>query len=39
MRNRLIWTPIGDHVDASAFDPKTGLIFNSTGEGTGRRVS
>jgi DNA-binding beta-propeller fold protein YncE len=26
--------PIGDHVDASAFDPATGLIFNSTGEGT-----
>jgi len=26
--------PIGDHVDASAFDPETGLIFNSTGEGT-----
>src|ERR1700735_830591 len=25
---------IGDHVDASAFDPSTGLIFNSTGEGT-----
>jgi DNA-binding beta-propeller fold protein YncE len=25
--------PIGDHVDASAFDPATGLIFNSTGEG------
>jgi DNA-binding beta-propeller fold protein YncE len=26
--------PIGDHVDASAFDPETGLIFNSTGAGT-----
>jgi YVTN family beta-propeller protein len=26
--------PIGDHVDASAFDSSTGLIFNSTGEGT-----
>ncbi len=26
--------PIGDHVDASAFDPPTGLIFNSTGEGS-----
>lgn len=26
--------PIGDHVDATAFDPGTGLIFNSTGEGT-----
>jgi YVTN family beta-propeller protein len=25
--------PIGDHVDASAFDSSTGLIFNSTGEG------
>ncbi len=25
--------PIGDHVDASAFDPHTGLIFNSNGEG------
>jgi YVTN family beta-propeller protein len=25
---------IGDHVDASAFDPETGMIFNSTGEGT-----
>jgi YVTN family beta-propeller protein len=32
---RVITTlPIGDHVDASAFDPSTGLIFNSTGEGT-----
>jgi YVTN family beta-propeller protein len=26
--------PIGDHVDASAFDAATGLVFNSTGEGT-----
>jgi YVTN family beta-propeller protein len=26
--------PIGDHVDASAFDPATKLIFNSNGEGT-----
>lgn len=26
--------PIGDHVDASAFDPETRLIFNSNGEGT-----
>ena len=26
--------PIGDHVDATAFDPATGLIFNSNGEGT-----
>ncbi len=25
--------PIGDHVDASAFDPQSGLIFNSCGEG------
>jgi DNA-binding beta-propeller fold protein YncE len=25
--------PIGDHVDASAFDPETKLVFNSTGEG------
>jgi DNA-binding beta-propeller fold protein YncE len=26
--------PIGDHVDATAFDPDTHLIFNSNGEGT-----
>jgi len=26
--------PIGDHVDATAFDPQTKLIFNSNGEGT-----
>jgi DNA-binding beta-propeller fold protein YncE len=26
--------PIGDHVDATAFDPTTGMIFNSNGEGT-----
>jgi DNA-binding beta-propeller fold protein YncE len=26
--------PIGDHVDASAFDPDSRLIFNSNGEGT-----
>lgn len=26
--------PIGDHVDASAFDPATRLVFNSNGEGT-----
>jgi YVTN family beta-propeller protein len=26
--------PIGDHVDATAFDPATSLIFNSNGEGT-----
>jgi YVTN family beta-propeller protein len=32
--NVIATVPIGDHVDASAFDPATGLIFNSTGEGT-----
>ena len=26
--------PIGDHVDATSFDPETQLIFNSNGEGT-----
>jgi hypothetical protein len=26
--------PIGDHVDATAFDAATKLIFNSNGEGT-----
>ena len=26
--------PVGDHVDATWFDPSTNLIFNSTGEGT-----
>jgi DNA-binding beta-propeller fold protein YncE len=26
--------PIGDHVDATAFDPASGLIFNSNGEGS-----
>jgi DNA-binding beta-propeller fold protein YncE len=26
--------PIGDHVDATAFDPEMKLIFNSNGEGT-----
>ncbi len=26
--------PIGDHVDATAYDPQSGLIFNSNGEGT-----
>jgi len=26
--------PIGDHVDATAFDPETMMIFNSNGEGT-----
>lgn len=26
--------PIGEHVDATAFDPETQLIFNSNGEGT-----
>jgi YVTN family beta-propeller protein len=30
----IVTLPIDDHVDASAFDPATGLIFNSTGEGT-----
>ena len=32
--NVIVTLPIGDHVDASAFDPDTGLVFNSTGEGT-----
>ena len=32
---RVITTvPIGDHVDATAFDPGSRLIFNSNGEGT-----
>ena len=26
--------PIGDHVDATVFDPESRLIFNSNGEGT-----
>jgi len=26
--------PIGDHVDATAFDPESRMIFNSNGEGT-----
>jgi len=26
--------PIGDHVDSTAFDPKTSLVFNSNGDGT-----
>lgn len=26
--------PIGDHVDATAFDPETKVIFNSNGDGT-----
>ena len=26
--------PIGDHVDATIFDPETRMIFNSNGEGT-----
>jgi DNA-binding beta-propeller fold protein YncE len=26
--------PIGDHVDASAFDPETKFVFNSLGEGS-----
>ena len=25
--------PIGDHVDASAYDAQTGLVLHSTGEG------
>ena len=29
----IVTLPIGDHVDASAFDAATGLVFNSTGEG------
>jgi DNA-binding beta-propeller fold protein YncE len=32
---RVITTlPIGDHVDAAAFDPQTGLAFASNGDGT-----
>jgi DNA-binding beta-propeller fold protein YncE len=32
---KVIFTlPIGDHVDATAFDPDSRLIFNSNGEGT-----
>jgi hypothetical protein len=32
---RMITTlPIGEHVDATAFDPDSRLIFNSNGEGT-----
>jgi YVTN family beta-propeller protein len=32
---RVITTlPIGDHVDATVFDPETKLVFNSNGEGT-----
>lgn len=26
--------PIGDHVDATVFDPEMKLVFNSNGEGT-----
>jgi hypothetical protein len=26
--------PIGDHVDATAFDPESRVVFNSKGEGT-----
>jgi DNA-binding beta-propeller fold protein YncE len=26
--------PIGEHVDSTAFDPKTGNVFNSCGDGT-----
>jgi hypothetical protein len=29
----VVTLPIGDHVDATAFDPTTTLIFNSTGDG------
>jgi DNA-binding beta-propeller fold protein YncE len=32
--NVIVTLPIGDHVDTSAFDAATGLVFNSTGEGT-----
>ena len=32
--NVIITLPIGDHVDATAFDPDSRLIFNSNGEGT-----
>ena len=30
----LATVPIGDHVDATAYDPGTGLVFASCGEGT-----
>ena len=30
----IITLPIGEHVDATAFDPDSKLIFNSNGEGT-----
>ena len=30
----IVTLPIGDHVDASAFDAASSLVFNSTGEGT-----
>ncbi len=29
----IVTYPIGDHVDVSAFDPETKLVFNSLGEG------
>jgi hypothetical protein len=32
--NVIVTLPIGDHVDASAFDAASSLVFNSTGEGT-----
>jgi len=32
--NVITTLPIGDHVDATAFDPASRLIFNSNGEGT-----
>jgi hypothetical protein len=31
---RITALPIGDHVDATFFDPATKLIFNSNGEGS-----
>ena len=35
IRVKVITTlPIGDHVDATAYDPSSRLIFNSNGEGT-----
>lgn len=30
----VVCMPIGDHLDASALDPATGMIFDSTGEVT-----
>jgi hypothetical protein len=31
---KMITLPIGEHVDATAFDPESRLIFNANGEGT-----